>query len=146
MNSNRDTPVAEYDSLKPFLQGVGLRPTHQRLLVARWLFAAPHKHVTAEAVYAAVSEKGEQISLATVYNTLNGFTKAGLLRQLVMGAGQVFFDTNTCDHYHFFDEARRLLQDVDADMVHVSKTPKLPAGTSLSGIDIVFRVRGCSEY
>lgn len=136
-------PFVKYDSSAAFLQGAGLRPTKQRLALAGWLFSGCGKHVTAEQVHAATPKMGACISLATVYNTLNNFTEAGLLRQIVVNGGQVYFDTNTSLHHHMFDENTRRLSDIPASVVHIEQMPKLPAGKVLSCIDVVVRI--CSS-
>ena len=77
------------------LRQAGLRPTRQRIVLARRLFDGPHRHVTAAGLHAEGLREEAGVSLATVYNTLHQFTKAGLLRELVVDAGRSFFDTNT---------------------------------------------------
>ena len=77
------------------LREAGLRPTRQRIVLARRLFGGPDRHVTAAELHAEVLREEAGVSLATVYNTLHQFTKAGLLRELVVDAGPSFFDTNT---------------------------------------------------
>ncbi len=43
-----------------------------------------------------------KVSLATVYNTLNQFKAAGLLREVAFEGDRTFFDTNTSNHFHYF--------------------------------------------
>jgi Fur family transcriptional regulator, iron response regulator len=131
----------KYDSLSALLQGAGLRPTKQRLTMAGLLFDGCDKHVTAEQMHASVLKMRARVSLATVYNTLNTFMSAGLLRQVAIGGGQVYFDTNTGNHYHLFDENTSRLTDMDPSSVHISQLPKLPAGKRLSRVDVVVRMR-----
>jgi Fur family iron response transcriptional regulator len=130
----------KYDSSVALLQGAGLRPTKQRLALAKWLFDGCDKHVTVEQVHAAVVKMRMAVSLATIYNTLNNFTEAGLLRQVVIDGGQIYFDTNTGDHHHLFDESSRNLTDIPALSIRLAHMPKIPLGKSLSRIDVVVRV------
>ena len=44
------------------------------------------------------------MSLATVYNTLNHLTDAGLLRQVSVDGTKTYFDTNVTAHHHFYLE------------------------------------------
>ncbi|MDE1901836.1 MAG: transcriptional repressor [Alphaproteobacteria bacterium] len=134
----------KHDELAALLQGAGVRPTRQRLALAAWLFDGHDKHVTAEQVHDAALKMRAHVSLATVYNTLNNFTTAGLLRQVVIDGGQIYFDTNTGDHYHIFDEEGGYLTDIPAASVPIARLPKLPQGKSLSRIDVVLRVRTSS--
>ena len=124
------------------LREAGLRPTRQRIVLARRLFSGPHRHVTAAELHAEVLREAAGVSLATVYNTLHQFTKAGLLRELVVDAGPSFFDTNTAHHQHFFLEETGRLVDVPGDRVSVSVLPPPPPGTTVSRIDIIIRVTG----
>ncbi len=58
------------------LRTVGLRPTRQRLALARLLFESGHRHITAEHLHGEAMDAGIKVSLATVYNTLHQFTEA----------------------------------------------------------------------
>ena len=124
------------------LREAGLRPTRQRIVLARRLFGGPHRHVTAADLHAEVLREEAGVSLATVYNTLHQFTKAGLLRELVVDSGPSFFDTNTTHHQHFFLEETGRLVDVPGDRVSVSDLPPAPPGTRVSRIDVIIRVTG----
>src|SRR3954466_14020115 len=123
------------------LQQAGLRPTRQRLALARLLFDKVDRHITAEQLHAEATDAEVQVSLATVYNTLNQFTAAGLLREVVVEAGRSYFDTNTSDHHHFFVEGTGQLQDIPGDQLRVSDLPSAPAGTAVSRVDVIVRVR-----
>ena len=123
------------------LRKVGLRPTRQRVALARLLLNQGPRHVTAEALHVEADSVGIPVSLATVYNTLHQFTEAGLLRQVVVSQGRSYFDTNTDDHHHFYFEDSGRLQDIGADHVAFDRLPDAPEGTELSRIDVVIRVR-----
>ena len=86
------------------LRAVGLRPTRQRIALAKLLFSGLDRHVTAESLLAEATEKNVKVSLATVYNTLHQFTNAGLLREIIVDASRCYFDTNVSEHHHFFFE------------------------------------------
>jgi len=123
------------------LRAAGLRPTRQRAELAAILFVQGHRHVTAEQLYEEAVRTGARISLATVYNTLNQFTEAGLLRQVVIDAQGSYFDTNTGDHQHFFIEDEGRLIDIPGEAVAVSGIPAPPKGTGVRRVDVVVRVR-----
>jgi Fur family transcriptional regulator, iron response regulator len=122
------------------LRAAGLRPTRQRLGLARLLLAGGDRHVTAEQLHAEAAAGAIPVSLATIYNTLHQFTEAGLLREVVVEPGRSYFDTNTDDHHHFFCEANGLLQDIPAQGVTVSGLPVAPAGTEIRRVDVIVRV------
>ncbi|MBM3643117.1 MAG: transcriptional repressor [Alphaproteobacteria bacterium] len=123
------------------LRGAGLRPTRQRVALARLLFAGGPRHVTAEGLHAEARAGRAAVSLATVYNTLNQFRDAGLLREVVVSPGRSYFDTNTRHHHHFYVEPDGALHDFPADRVSVAGLPSVPRGTRLDRIDVIVRVR-----
>ncbi|MFQ5959463.1 MAG: iron response transcriptional regulator IrrA [Alphaproteobacteria bacterium] len=123
------------------LRAVNLRPTRQRLALARLLFGGGDRHVTAESLHKEALANRVGVSLATVYNTLHQFTQAGLLREVVVDASRSYFDTNTSHHHHFFCEDTQLLEDIPGDAVRVGSLPAPPGGTAISRVDVVVRVR-----
>lgn len=123
------------------LRSVGLRPTRQRLALARILFAGGDRHVSAESLHGEAQAAKVPVSLATVYNTLNQFKAAGLLREVAIEGSRSYFDTNTSSHCHYFLEDSGELIDLDAASVSVQGLPDLPAGTAVDRIDIIVRLR-----
>jgi Fur family transcriptional regulator, iron response regulator len=122
------------------LRAVGLRPTRQRLALVRLLFDEGDRHVSAEQLHAEALRVGVRVSLATIYNTLNQFTSAGLLREVVVEAGRSYFDTNTGDHHHFFFEDSGNLQDIPGEQVQVAALPSAPPGTAVRRVDVIVRI------
>ncbi len=120
---------------------VGLRPTRQRLALARLLFDQGNRHVTAEALHGEAKAAKIPVSLATIYNTLNQFRDAGLLREVVVDSQRTYFDTNTAGHYHFFDETTGVLIDISGDDIAFLDLPSPPEGTAISRVDVVIRLR-----
>ena len=123
------------------LRAAGLRPTRQRVALARVLFEGGDRHVTAEGLHAQMKASPHSVSLATVYNALNQFRDAGLLREVVVAPGRSYFDTNMAHHHHFFIETDGELHDFPSDTVTVAGLPMPPEGTSLSRVDVIVRVR-----
>lgn len=126
-----------------WLTGAGLRPTRQRLALAELLVGdGCDRHVTAESLFDAAARREISVSLATVYNTLRSFTRAGLLSEITVDGTRSYFDTRTDQHAHFFWEDTGRLTDVPAEAVAFGRVPEAPAGTEISRIDVVIRVRG----
>ncbi len=123
------------------LRESGLRPTRQRLALAKLLFGRGHCHVTAEGLFNDAKQSRVDVSLATVYNALHDFTAKGLLREISLDSSSSYFDTNTGDHHHFYFENTGLLQDIPPDSVHIAQLPGAPDGTSIARVDVVIRVR-----
>ncbi len=120
----------------------GLRPTRQRLALAALLVGdGQDRHVTAESLYAASSQTGEKVSLATVYNTLRAFCSAGLMQEVVVDGARSYFDTRMDDHPHFYWEDRAELTDAPADQLRISGLPEAPHGMQVSRVDVVIRLR-----
>jgi len=125
------------------LRSVGLRLTRPRLALAHLLFDGNDRHVTAEQLHGEATAGSIPVSLATVYNVLHQFTAAGLMREVVVEPGRSYFDTNIDDHHHFFCEASGALQDISGRDVTVSGIPVPPAGTEISCVEVIVRVRTC---
>jgi Fur family transcriptional regulator, iron response regulator len=123
------------------LRAVNLRPTRQRLALARLLLESGERHVTAEQLHGEALAADIRVSLATVYNTLHQFTDSGLLHEVIVEPGRSYFDTNTDDHHHFFCEATGQLQDIPGEDLAVTKLPAPPWGTAISRVDVIIRVR-----
>ena len=123
------------------LRDAGLRPTRQRLALARLLFEGGNRHVTAERLHSEARRGGFAVSLATVYNALNQFRKAGLLREVTVASGPSWFDTNLEDHHHFYHEATGTLTDFDAGALSVEGVPRAPAGTEIDRVEVIVRLR-----
>ena len=120
------------------LRAVGLRPTRQRLALAKLLFEVGNRHITAEVLHAEALRK-ISVSLATVYNTLHQFTSAGLLCEIIVDSSRSYFDTNTTDHHHFFVEETGRLEDIPGEEVVISGLPEAPKGTSVKRVDVIVR-------
>ena len=130
-------------AVSKLLTECAIRPTQQRMKIACLLLAEP-QHLSADQVLQSVNSHKNQVSKATVYNTLNLFTEKGLIRQVIIEPGKVFYDSNTETHHHIYNEDTSVLQDIDVDDVVIENLPPLPAGIAKSGIDIIVRVKNKS--
>lgn len=142
LESSMDKSVRPFSQVHDTLRQVGLRPTRQRLGLARLLFENGNRHVTAEQLHGEATDANLRVSLATIYNTLNQFTAIGLMREVVVAPGRSYFDTNITDHHHFFHEDTARLEDIPGDAISIGKVPVPPAGTRVERVDIIVRVRG----
>lgn len=129
-----------YANALEMIRAAHLRPTRQRLALARLLFDQGDRHVTAEQLHNEALAAQVPVSLATVYNTLHQFVTAGLLHEVVINPGRSYFDTNISDHHHFFYEDSGKLQDIPGDRIEVSDLPPPPQGTSVRRVDVIIRV------
>lgn len=119
----------------------GLRPTRQRTALASLLVEGGNRHLTAEALFAEAQSAGADVSLATVYNALKAFTDAGLLREIHIEAGRVYYDTNVTDHPHFYYENDGSICDAPVGSVKIAALPDVPDGCEIASVDVVVRLR-----
>ena len=120
---------------------MGLRPTRQRLALAKLLFdGAEDRHVSAEMLHGEALKNRMPVSLATIYNTLHQFTDAGLLREIVVDSGRSYFDTNVKNHHHMYIEDHKKLVDISNTDVEIKAMPAVPEGMEISRVDVIIRV------
>tara|TARA_B100000963_G_scaffold342535_1_gene343479 strand:+ start:2608 stop:3018 length:411 start_codon:yes stop_codon:yes gene_type:complete len=125
------------------LRTSGLRPTKQRILIAKNLFERDKTfHFTVETLNNEINSKGkERVSLATIYNTVEAFTKAGHIKQILTSKSKSYFDTNMKSHHHFYDEETKELTDIDYKRVKLSKVPNPPKGKKIKNLEVVIRIQ-----
>lgn len=124
------------------LRAAGLRATRQRMTLGCLLLEPGPRHVSAEQLHREARQAGAGVSLATVYNTLHQFTEAGLLREVIVQPGRSYFDSNTCDHHHFYDPVEKRLEDIPADCVSLEGLPTPPQGKSIRRVDVIIHIEG----
>ena len=71
-------PLSNYNQAIKQLINNGIRPTKQRMILAKLLFEKGDRHVSAEDLYEEVKKDNRKIALATIYNSLKQFRKIGL--------------------------------------------------------------------
>ena len=123
------------------LRLVGLRPTRQRIAIAALLLDGRHRHVSADSLIEEITTAGLQVSSGTVYNTLNQFTDAGLLRRVVVHNEYSLFDTNTDHHHHFYEASNDQLVDIPSDDVTLAKLPQAPNGYEIKAVDVIIHIQ-----
>jgi Fur family transcriptional regulator, ferric uptake regulator len=81
------------------LKKAGLKITLPRMRILELLEASSHMHQTAEDIYKALLDAGEEIGLATVYRVLTQFESAGLVNRHHFESGQAVFELNQGGHH-----------------------------------------------
>ena len=140
----KGTKTPELSTLADFaeqLRLVGLRPTRQRVAIAALLLDGRHRHVSADSLTEEITAAGLQVSGGTVYNTLNQFTDAGLLRRVLVHNEYSLFDTNTVHHHHFYEASNDQLIDIPNDDVILAKMPKAPDGHEIKAVDVIIHIQ-----
>jgi len=102
-----------------------------------------HVHLTADAVHSRARALLPEISLATVYNTLNELVDMGEVLEISTGDGPKRYDPNTtAAHHHLYCVECGALRDVNPAGTDRLKLPGgQQHGFELLDVDIVFRGR-----
>jgi Fur family iron response transcriptional regulator len=124
------------------LQSAGLRATPKRVAIGGLLFDGHDRHVTADDVAVLARKSGIRVSLATVYNTLNQFVAAGLMKRITLDTDRTYFDTNVSEHHHLFFEQSGVLHDIPGDSIRVEGLPPIPQGQSVRAVEVIVRMTG----
>ena len=135
-NDNLNTYVKKLRSSK-------LRPTKQRLKICEFLFDRKKTfHFTVETLNKKINQNGvTKVSLATIYNTVEAFTNAGYLKEILTSKNKSYYDTNIKSHHHFYDEGSKELTDINYSQVKLSKVPIPPKGKKIKSLEVVIRIQ-----
>ncbi len=89
-------------SLKAELNSRGWRMTPQRETILQVFQDLPQgEHLSAEELHELLHDKGEQISLATIYRTVKMMARMGILRELELAEGHKHYEINQpAPHHH----------------------------------------------
>ena len=90
-------PVLSTDEMIQELRHAGYRLTRQRLAIVGQMAGRPD-HPSVKQIYSELNEAQPEISLATVYNTLNALVDLSLLREVEFEDADNRFDTNLSPH------------------------------------------------
>ena len=124
------------------LRSSGLRPTKQRLKICELLFdRADTFHFTIGDLAKKIThELSEKISLATVYNTVHAFKKKGYLKEILVNSDKSYFDTNTTQHHHFFDEDTNELIDCGNEEIDSINIKNNITGKKIKSVEVMIKV------
>jgi len=124
------------------LRSSGLRPTKQRLKICEVLFNREKTfHFTINDLAKNISQQlNEKISLATVYNTVHAFKDKGYLKEISINSDKSYFDTNTTNHHHFYDEDTNKLIDCNHDDIEKINIKKNITGKKINSIEVLIKV------
>jgi len=88
----------EFQKFQGYLSGHGLKMTKTRELVFKEIFSSPAVHPNAYDVHRRLRAKRKDVSLATIYRTLNLLVKTGLVSEIDLGE----------DHSHYEPERNKI--------------------------------------
>ncbi len=81
------------------LKKVGLKITLPRIKILNILEKSVERHLSAEDVYKALLEAGDEVGLATVYRVLTQFEQAGIVERHHFEGGHSVFELNEGEHH-----------------------------------------------
>lgn len=124
--------------IKEKIQRSGLKATPQRIAVYDLMKRLGH--ASADMLVEKLQDFFPSITVATVYNVLESFVEAGLLVRRCSSNNKMYFDVNTYDHAHIYDEQCNTYTDFyDEGLVNLVSEymkDKLPENFNLRTIDI----------
>lgn len=125
------------DELCEVLRERGLKVTPQRRVIFEALCDSP-EHPSADDIYHAVKEAMPDMSLATVYHTINDLVAMGDLVELDLGEGKSRYDPRTSEHPHLVCLGCRKVEDIPRDLDCVQLLPEEMNGYQIERCDVVF--------
>ena len=127
------------DALTDLFRAKGRKITAQRQCIFRAL-EGDVTHPSAERVYRKVRAEMPNVSLKTVYQTLNDLAELGEISALDLGTGAARFDPNVeSTHHHLVCRSCGKVRDVKVD-VRALRVPSGEAqGFDVSSAEVVFR-------
>lgn len=93
------------------IRAAGVRYTRQRIAVLETILNSVD-HPTASQIYDRTRDKGENLSLATVYNCLETMAEANVINQLRFDNGPSRYCSNLTPHAHVMDDMNNRVIDV----------------------------------
>ena len=133
-------PLSDFNKAIKTLKSNNIRPTKQRMVLAKMLFEKGRRHISAEELYDEVKKDDRKISLATIYNSLKQFSSLGLIREIVVDQNKSLYCTNNESHYHLYIEDEGKIVDIPTKNVDLN-IPLIPACLKLHNIDVIVRIR-----
>lgn len=108
-------PTEESD-MRSMLRQHGLRYSRPREAILMYMGEQP-RHVSAEALFQALRERGEDLSLSTVYLNLGVLADVGLLREFKGAHGESLYDSTVEPHHHLICPETGEVVDVPSPMI-----------------------------
>jgi Fe2+ or Zn2+ uptake regulation protein len=138
MNAN-PSKASDSERTAAALRAAGYRVTPQRLVIQRTL-AELDRHVGAEELLDAVAERLPNVSLPTVYATLEALEDAGLVRRVAAGRSRALYDSGPADHHHLVCRRCGAVEDLAME-VPLERALALAAerGFAVEGAEVVVR-------
>lgn len=133
------------NSMHALMEQFHLRATRQRLILAAHLFEGTNRLIDAESLYEDIAFSGAGISLATIYNTLHHFAKAGLIRPVACHGQKQYYVVNRQNSSFFHYESGEVTM-VENATPKIHMLPEPPDGYVISHIDIAIHLKKLAPH
>ena len=125
------------EALMTLLKKNNIRPSYTRIKIMEYL-TTRQSHPTADEIYSRLLHEIPTLSKTTVYNSLNTFVKAGLVRTVTIEDNEAGFDADTSDHGHFKCGKCGRIFDFAVDLAGLHLQSALP-GFKIKQRDVYFK-------
>ena len=121
------------------LRKVGLKVTLPRVKILNLLDQSEDRHMSAEDVYKALLEAGEEVGLATVYRVLTQFEQAGLVERHNFDGGHSVFELDSGEHHDHMvcTESGQVFEFHNDEIEELQKKVAEELGFELTGHNLV---------
>ncbi|HHY82822.1 MAG TPA: transcriptional repressor [Clostridiales bacterium] len=116
------------NEIKKYLLRNDIKPSFPRLKVFEYLASHP-THPTVDDIYQSLVKEIPTLSKTTVYNTLDLFIRANIVRVVTIDGNELRYDVDITNHGHFKCEQCHTIYEFDIDTDVLSPS-------SLDGFDI----------
>ena len=125
------------------LRKAGLKVTLPRVKILQILESSENRHMSAEDVYKALLDAGEDVGLATVYRVLTQFEGAGLVERHNFDGGHSVFELDRGDHHDHMVciETGKVIEFHNAEIEELQHKIADEAGYDITGHSLVLYVR-----
>jgi len=125
------------------LRKAGLKVTLPRVKILQILESSPTRHMSAEDVYKALLDAGDDVGLATVYRVLTQFEGADLVQRHNFDGGHSVFELDRGDHHDHMVciDSGKVIEFHDEEIERIQKKIADEAGYELTGHSLVLYVR-----
>ncbi len=125
------------------LKKAGLKVTHPRVKILQILENSSDRHMSAEDVFKALLDAGEEVGIATVYRVLTQFEDAGLVESHNFDGGHKVFELDSGDHHDHMVcvESGKVIEFHNEEIERLQEEIARQHGYEITGHSLVLYVR-----
>lgn len=125
------------------LRRAGLKVTLPRLKILQILESSAVRHMSAEDVYRALIEAGEEVGIATVYRVLTQFESAGLVVRHNFDSGPALYEIDDGEHHDHMvcAETREVIEFHSEEIERIQQSIADEHGYEITGHSLVLHVK-----